>query len=130
MILNSTDLKKIANESRSVRGKKLFCKYSDDDPGAALEFKSLNKVKISAINTKEERIVVFNGKYKALSSEIVVNYELDGSDEELVINRKNLSIKYSPSSSCEVMSKTQNVQKKLNSILNLIVINKSQGNKF
>lgn len=123
-------LKEWAETARNIKGKKLFCKYSNDDLGAALEFKSLNKVKISGIDKDEEKIVIINGKYKALSDEVIINYKHKKIDEELIIDRKKLSIKYSSGSYCELLDDKVNVSDKLSATLNEIILRKSQGNKF
>ena len=123
-------LKEWAETAKNVKGKKLFCKYSSDDTGAALEFKSLNKVKISGIDTDAEKIIIINGKYKALSDEVIINYKHEKSDKELIIDRKSLLIKYSSGSYCELLDDKVDVSVKLSAMLNKIILTKSQGNKF
>ena len=117
--------------SKSLKGKKLFCRYSDDELDIGLDFKTKNKVQIVAINEDEERIITFNGKYNAMSDTVKINFkDIYNEDKKILINRKNLTIKYSPESSCYVLKKGESVKDKLEIILNKIIAEKSSENKF
>ena len=122
--------KEWAEEYKNLNGKKLYCKYTEYDPGTAFEFNRLNRVKISAINLADEKITVTYGKYKSLSNEIVINFENKDYEDEIKINRKNMTMNYALGSSCEILNEDENVDDKLELILSNLIIDKASGNKF
>jgi len=129
--LTASNVSELVKNSKSLKGKKLFCRYSDDELDIGLDFKTKNKVQIVAINEDEERIITFNGKYNAMSDTVKINFkDIYNEDKKILINRKNLTIKYSPESSCYVLKKGESVKDKLEIILNKIIAEKSSENKF
>jgi len=119
-------------EIKKINGKKLYCdnKFVNDyDKLIVFEFKSLNRVKVSGIDLENEKIIELYGRYKALSNQVVINYRYDKIDKEMIIFRKDLTIKQS-SSYCELLDDDESVSDKLNLMLKQKIIEKSQGNKF
>jgi len=120
-------------EIKKINGKKLYCdnKFDNDyEKLIVFEFKSLNRVKVSGIDLENEKIIELYGRYKALSNQVVINYRYDKIDKEMIIFRKDLTIKQSISSYCKLLDDDESVSDKLNLMLKQKIIEKSQGNKF
>ena len=76
-------------------------------------------------------MITINGKYRALSDKIIINYKnLDNSDEEMTISRKTLKIQNSSRSSCKPINKSSSIDNKLKRALDKLISEKSSENKF
>jgi len=127
------EFQKWAEEAKNINGKKLYCankSYDDYRNLVVLEFKYLNRVKVSGIDLENEKIIELYGRYKALSDEIIVNYTYDKNNKEKIISRKYLTIKQHSGSYCKRLDDDESVSDKLNLMLNEKIIDKSQSNKF
>jgi hypothetical protein len=124
----------VLNEnSGDVKGKKLFCYWSNESiSGFGIEFNRKNKVLMKGIDDDEEKIIKINGQYNALSDKIIIKYKnwLDNSDEEIIIDRKTLKIRYASQSLCEPVKKSRFIDKRLQTTLDKYISEKSSENKF
>jgi len=131
---NSSDTD-VSNKKNSgdVKGKKLFCHWGKDSiSGFGIEFNRKNKVLMKGIDDDEEKIIKINGQYNALSDKIIIKYKnwLDDSDEEIIIDRKTLKIRYASQSFCEPIKGSKFIDKKLQVTLDKFISEKSSENKF
>ena len=130
---NSSDTNVSNKNSGDVKGKKLFCHWSKDSiSGFGIEFNRKNKVLMKGIDDDEEKIIKINGQYNALSDKIIIKYKnwLDDSDEEIIIDRKTLKIRYASQSFCEPIKGSKFIDKKLQVTLDKFISEKSSENKF
>ncbi len=119
--------------SGDVKGKKLFCYWSNDSiSGFGIEFNRKKKVLMKGIDEDEEKIIKINGQYNALSDKIIIKYKnwLDDSDEEIIIDRKTLKIRYASQSLCEPVKSSRFIDKRLQTTLDKFTSEKSSENKF
>jgi len=121
-----------ANKPKEVKGKKLFCLWNNDPiSGFGIEFNNKNKVRIRAIDEDNEKLFTINGKYKALSDKIIIEYKnLNNDDDDIIINRKTLKINNASRSSCTTINKSRSIETKLKLALDKLISEKSSENKF
>ena len=115
-----------------MSGSTLFCRNSSEDIyDFGIEFKFMNRVTVTQVDTDIEKITAINGTYKELSDKIIINYKNEyGEKDKATIYRTTGRIPRFDAT-CELHNDAiLSLRERLDLRLNKFIKNKSSKNKF
>ncbi|MDC1212827.1 hypothetical protein N8016_03435 [Pelagibacteraceae bacterium] len=117
---------------KKMSGSTLFCRNEyrkTEDFG--IDFKFMNRVTITAIDTDKERIQTINGTYEELSDKILINYKNKWGEKDQTNIYRNTGSMPGYNATCELYAdETFSLRERLEQRLNSYIQKKSSGNKF
>ena len=115
-----------------MSGSTLFCRNSRKDIyDFGIEFKFMNRVTVTQVDTDVEKIRTINGTYEELSDKIIINYKNQyGEKDKATIYRMTGQIPRFDAT-CELhIDEVFSLRERLDKRLNKYIKNKSSKNKF